>query len=231
MTWKSGILPKGEKITFASYVAMCNVKLKFLSSCLCLLWPSNLSCNKYGLRSSRGILSCKDFNYLMLRVKNKTSNRKFLTTTLRLAKGVSLQMLCAIWLFLGIATGSSLAEETCSYLPKNKLAFTFSKRKLEDILSDVIVTQFEKNNLIDWEGMTDCFQSLGKNYSVEFIPARGSHKSETIRFTIDRSSIWPIFLRVPGGSNGVFTAIFQISSPEEVAVIRRGGIPQWLRLE
>lgn len=126
---------------------------------------------------------------------------------------------------------TSHADEPCSYMPKYKLIFVYSKEVLENILIDTIVSRYKKNGKLNFEELSKCFMSLGKRYSVEYIPAAGLKYEDTVRFTIDRSNIWPLFLVAPGASNGVFTAIFRIVSPQKVAVIRRGGRAEWLRLE
>ena len=47
----------------------------------------------------------------------------------------------------------------------------------------------------------------------------------------EKSNFFTWFFGSPGGSNGVYTAIFQDAGRSRIAVIERGGELRWLKLE
>ncbi|WP_417668304.1 hypothetical protein [Roseibium sp.] len=114
-------------------------------------------------------------------------------------------------------------------MQKYNFYFVFSKNNLENILIDAVAAAAADNVRLDWDEFADCFRSLGDHYKVTSLPGGGRQGADILRFTINRSSIWPWFLAAPGASNGVFTAIFRVTSDGRVAVVRRGGKIEWLK--
>ena len=140
-------------------------------------------------------------------------------------------MLYFLFLLIFPFLTTSSSEEKCQYIPEYKVAYVYGKQRLENVLIDVIESRAVADSGFSMRELADCFQSLGRYYSVAFVSGEGLNGADIMRFTVDRSFIWPIFLRAPGASNGKFTAIFRIVSPNEIAVIRRGGKVEWLKLD
>jgi hypothetical protein len=103
-----------------------------------------------------------------------------------------------------------------------------------------MISQFQK----DLEAMhaqfgrvdVDClmreFDALGKRTSVELIRGGGHDGADVFRFTVDNriSAPWWYLLGAPGASNGVFTAIINLTADGRIAIIEQDGRPRWLTL-
>jgi len=110
----------------------------------------------------------------------------------------------------------------------------YSKTAIEEFIITEIKANAKEYGVLDWGCMIREFESQDDNASVIFRPDVVSLEgASVVRFTLDRSSnLLAIILSFgPGNSNGVFTGIFNLSPLGDVAVIRRGGEPEWLRLE
>lgn len=111
-----------------------------------------------------------------------------------------------------------------------------SKRAVEKFIEHEILESYRKNGFVDWECLVDKFQSAEENTSVlvyNKVPSLDG--ADVYRFTVDKTGGFVGFFRglfsVPGGSNGVYTAIVNHAVDGKVSVIQRGGIPKWLKLE
>lgn len=103
-----------------------------------------------------------------------------------------------------------------------------------------MISQFQK----DLEAMhakfgrvdVDClmreFDALGKRTSIELIRGGGYDGADVFRFTVDNriSAPWWYLLGAPGASNGVFTAIINLTVDGRIAIIEQDGRPKWLTL-
>jgi hypothetical protein len=109
-----------------------------------------------------------------------------------------------------------------------------SKTAIEEFIIAEIKANAKEYGVLDWGCMIGEFESQGDNATVKFYPNVVSLKGASVaRFTLDRSgNLLAILMSMgPGNSNGIFTGIFNLSPSGEVAVIRRGGRPEWLNLE
>ena len=110
----------------------------------------------------------------------------------------------------------------------------WSKRALENALIRDIRAQVVEFGHVDLDCLTREFQHLSPRTSTIRYPGGGFDGADVYRFKLDRSNnpiaiIWGGW--GPGASNGKFVAIFNVTEDRKVAVIRVGGIPEWLRLE
>ena len=110
----------------------------------------------------------------------------------------------------------------------------WGKRALEDALIRDIRAQVAEFGHVDWDCLAREFQHLSPRTSVRYIPDGGLDGADVYRFKLDRSNN-PIAITWggwgPGASNGKFVAIFRVTEDRKVAVIRVGGVPEWLSLE
>ncbi len=108
-----------------------------------------------------------------------------------------------------------------------------SKTAIEEFIIAEIKANAKEYGVLGWDCMIREFESQDDNATVKFIPDGGLDGTDVVRFTLDRSdNLLAILMSMgPGNSNGVFTAIFRLKSSGEVAIIRRGGRPEWLKLE
>lgn len=107
-------------------------------------------------------------------------------------------------------------------------------RALEDALIRDIRAQVAEFGHVDWDCLAREFQHLSTRTSVWYILGGGFDDADVYRFKLDRSNN-PIAIFWggwgPGAYNGKFVAIFNVTEDRKVAVIRVGGVPEWLRLE
>lgn len=122
----------------------------------------------------------------------------------------------------GVKCGSTTAEEMRSIN---------SKEDMEDAILRMIPFYRSEGGGIDWVGLSNCFKNFGDRFSVVLYPGGGRQNSDVFRFSFDNSGVLSYLFGVPGGSNGVFTAIFIQASNGDVAIIRRGGDEKWLKFE
>ena len=131
-----------------------------------------------------------------------------------------------------------IISETCDAI-SIPVRLLNSKRAVERFIAKEIRSSFQMNGIVDWGCLALEFEAVSDNASViVYMDVRnqdGSVSGDTYRFTLDRTDgFWGVFARympVPGGSNGVFTAIVKFAADGKVFIIQRGGVGELLELE
>jgi hypothetical protein len=127
-------------------------------------------------------------------------------------------------------TVSGNSNPSCSVTLSRYVYYnTTSKRELENLLIEEILSRRVDTQSYGWACLIKAFRELGDKASVEVIPEGGYEKEDVIRFTLRHPNIFSYFQWTPGGSNGVYTAIFLRTEDDKIAVVRRGGKRKWLQ--
>ncbi len=113
-----------------------------------------------------------------------------------------------------------------------KLCRVYSKTAIEEMVIAEIEANAREYGALDWQCIIREFEAQADNATVVYHRPVGEDGNAYVRFSLDRSRniLAAILSFAPGGSNGVFTAITKVTAEGEVAVIRRGGEPEWLKL-
>lgn len=109
----------------------------------------------------------------------------------------------------------------------------YGKSQLEAFLISELRVNFDAFGVLNWDCIIQEFETQTERASVWVIPNGGRDGADVVRFKLDRSdSFLAVIASIgPGNSNGVFVSIFNVTPMGRVAVIRRGGEAEWLRLE
>jgi hypothetical protein len=102
---------------------------------------------------------------------------------------------------------------------------------MEIAIESEIIDNFKRSGEIDIGCLVDHFQNSGERLAVRIIPKGGPNGADVFRFTVDNSNLLENLISVPGGSNGVFTAILIRNGQGSVAIVERGGKLRWLKFE
>jgi hypothetical protein len=135
------------------------------------------------------------------------------------------------FILLSLAGSVAISEAKCGSMNAEEMSSISSKDDIEGAIIRMIQYYRMEDGGVDWAGLSDCFTSFGNRFTVELVPGGGPHNSDVFRFSFDNSGTLSYLFGAPGASNGVFTAIFIQAPSGEVAVVRRGGREEWLRLE
>lgn len=140
-------------------------------------------------------------------------------------------ILLLVVVVVAMSGNQSNAEMNCKFIDASAFESINRKEDVEELISRIIVSQQAEHGRIDWENLLRCFDSLGDRYIVEFYPGGGFEEGDVYRFTVDNSNMLTSFTSVPGASNDIFTAVVNVATNGEVAIVHRGGQLEWLRLE
>ena len=139
---------------------------------------------------------------------------------------------------------SAISDKLCSDFTVPIYAI-YSKRKIEEVIIELLSKNYQEFGDLHWACIVHKFEQQDARLKVKIhkdvVNPKGVpplHPDKDIvkgvyRFTVVRS--WNIFALLlsfgPGASNGVFTAIVNLTSDGRVAVIQRGGKEKWLTFE
>jgi len=119
----------------------------------------------------------------------------------------------------------------CQFMTDIDFSSVRSKDDIENIVSDLILSQYAKHGHINWNRLLHCFDFMGDRFISKHFPGGGFDEGDIYRFTFDRSNALTPFTSVPGASNDVFTAIVNVTADGKVGIVRRGGRIEWLKFE
>ncbi|WP_139204744.1 hypothetical protein [Jannaschia helgolandensis] len=72
------------------------------------------------------------------------------------------------------------------------------------------------------------FNGSGDGFRATYHPGGGVGGSDVFRFSIDRIGFFNRLFRPPGGEGGRYLAIFRVTD-DAIAIIKTGGVAQWLK--
>jgi hypothetical protein len=132
-----------------------------------------------------------------------------------------------------ITTGGSGVGHDCALFNKEHFKSAADRPAVERLIVEIIINEHRINSYVDWGKLSQCFTSLGNDFTFEELLGGGSDGADVYRFTVDNTDrlFWMMLMPVPGGSNGKFTVIVSVKDKDQIAIIERGGRPRWLQLE
>jgi hypothetical protein len=107
-----------------------------------------------------------------------------------------------------------------------------SKQEMGSRLQKDLETMHAQLGKVDFDCLMREFDALGKRTTVELIRGGGFDGAHIFRFTVDNriNAPWTYLLSAPGASNGIFTAIVNLTEDGRIAIVERGGRLRWLTI-